>query len=315
MANNVAVTPGSGATVATDDVGGVHYQVVKLATGTEDSAVRIGQLEDAAHASGDAGIMALAVRNDNFSTTFGADGDYSPIGVDNAGRIGINLLTPGVGAGHLGKAEDAVHSNADTGVMALAVRRDTAASSSATDGDYVTVNTDATGRLWTHAGAIDAGETHIGEVGGNTAIIRLNPTITAGAYSANDVVGGEITLTGAMRTSGGSGILQSLTVHDADSESAALEFYFFDSAPGAAIADNGAFSWNATDEDKYLGMVSVLTGDYITRGGDVFATIRNIGLPVVATGSADLFLYIVLTGAPTFTATSDLTFTFGFLRD
>lgn len=41
MANNIAITSGSGPVVATDDVGGVHYQVFKLAGGTEDGAERI----------------------------------------------------------------------------------------------------------------------------------------------------------------------------------------------------------------------------------------------------------------------------------
>lgn len=41
MANNVAITAGSGTAVATDDAGSAHYQVVKLADGTEDSTVRI----------------------------------------------------------------------------------------------------------------------------------------------------------------------------------------------------------------------------------------------------------------------------------
>lgn len=38
MADNVAITPGSGATIATDDVGGVQYQRVKLAHGADGSA-------------------------------------------------------------------------------------------------------------------------------------------------------------------------------------------------------------------------------------------------------------------------------------
>lgn len=36
MADNIGSTPGIGATVATDEVGGVHYQIVKLADGTPD---------------------------------------------------------------------------------------------------------------------------------------------------------------------------------------------------------------------------------------------------------------------------------------
>jgi hypothetical protein len=35
MADNLAYTPGSGATVASDDVGGAHYQRVKIVTGAD----------------------------------------------------------------------------------------------------------------------------------------------------------------------------------------------------------------------------------------------------------------------------------------
>ena len=37
MADNIAVTAGSGTTVATDDVSGVNYQEIKLVDGTKDS--------------------------------------------------------------------------------------------------------------------------------------------------------------------------------------------------------------------------------------------------------------------------------------
>lgn len=41
MADNIAVTQGSGTTVATDDVSGVHFQQVKLVDGTADSSTVI----------------------------------------------------------------------------------------------------------------------------------------------------------------------------------------------------------------------------------------------------------------------------------
>jgi hypothetical protein len=41
MADNVAVTAGSGTSIATDQVGSDHIQIVKLADGTADSATRI----------------------------------------------------------------------------------------------------------------------------------------------------------------------------------------------------------------------------------------------------------------------------------
>jgi hypothetical protein len=41
VADNVAITAGSGTTVATDDVSGTHYQRVKLVDGTLDSSTAI----------------------------------------------------------------------------------------------------------------------------------------------------------------------------------------------------------------------------------------------------------------------------------
>lgn len=41
MADNVAITAGSGTTIATDDVSNVHYQRVKLVDGTLDSTAAI----------------------------------------------------------------------------------------------------------------------------------------------------------------------------------------------------------------------------------------------------------------------------------
>lgn len=41
MADNVAITAGTGTTVATDDVGGVHYQIIKNAYGALDTATLV----------------------------------------------------------------------------------------------------------------------------------------------------------------------------------------------------------------------------------------------------------------------------------
>jgi hypothetical protein len=140
MSNNTTVTPGSGLTVATDDVSSVHYQVVKLAAGTEDSAVRLGVLEDSAHSSGDAGIPVFAVREAAATdlSAGGTDGDYEPLQVDALGKLWVTGTFN----------EDAAHTTADKGHVALTVRRDAAAVGSDTDGDYSTLNVDATGKLW-----------------------------------------------------------------------------------------------------------------------------------------------------------------------
>jgi len=55
----------------------------------------------------------------------------------------------GEGAIHL---EDSAHANGDGGMFALTVRRDTAASTAGTDGDYAAFTTDSTGRLHVNVG-------------------------------------------------------------------------------------------------------------------------------------------------------------------
>jgi hypothetical protein len=70
----------------------------------------------------------------------------------NVATIGTSV-TPGTSAAHLGKAEDAVHGSGDVGVMALAVRADTAAAAGA-NGDYVPLIVDSTGRLHVNVSAV-----------------------------------------------------------------------------------------------------------------------------------------------------------------
>ena len=55
---------------------------------------------------------------------------------------------------NLEKAEDAAHTTADKGIMALAVRKDTAAALAGTDGDYIPLIVDASGQAWVNVGAI-----------------------------------------------------------------------------------------------------------------------------------------------------------------
>lgn len=101
MADNVAVTAGSGTTIATDDNAGVHYQRVKLVWGPDNTFNEVDtasgksvpvqirgsaggdlvKLEDDASATADPGIPVLVKRADTPATTSGTDGDYEPLQV------------------------------------------------------------------------------------------------------------------------------------------------------------------------------------------------------------------------------------------
>lgn len=95
----------------------------------------LSHLEDSAHVSGDAGIMSLAVRNDAGTSLVSANGDYAPLSLDANGNLRI--------AGSISIAsqfaEDSAHTNADSGLHMLAVRKDALSSNVGADGDYASI--------------------------------------------------------------------------------------------------------------------------------------------------------------------------------
>lgn len=131
------------------DIGDVDVTTVGTITpGT--AATSLGKAEDAAHTTGDVGVMALAVRQDTLGASAGTDGDYGALKISAAGALYVNVAEGGITA----YTEDAASAGAESLCLIGAVRRDTAASSSGTDGDYSTVNTDSAGRLWVNASGV-----------------------------------------------------------------------------------------------------------------------------------------------------------------
>lgn len=110
MADNVPVTPGVGADIATDEIGGAQYQRVKLihgADGVNDGDVATGNplpvtaaalttlagvvhAEDSASSDGDAGLVILGQRRDTDAPAAGTDGDYVTIKLDEEGRLKVS---------------------------------------------------------------------------------------------------------------------------------------------------------------------------------------------------------------------------------
>lgn len=76
------------ATILLDGVDGLPYSDTRpLPIRPGSGAADIGKAEDAPHASGDVGVMSLAVRKDTPTPLAGADGDYAPLEVDSAGYL------------------------------------------------------------------------------------------------------------------------------------------------------------------------------------------------------------------------------------
>lgn len=115
--------------------------------GTERLAVATGaeKAEDAAHASGDRGMFALAVRNDADTSMVDTDGDYAPLQVSATGRLKVDAAI----TNNAERAEDSASASGQVGLSVLNVRQDTLASSVDTDGDYAWFKTNSRGALWT----------------------------------------------------------------------------------------------------------------------------------------------------------------------
>jgi len=93
---DVTINNASGASAVNIQDGGNSITVDGTVTiGTSvtpgTAATNLGKAEDAAHSSGDVGVMALAVRNDAGTALAGSDGDYIPPSTDATGALRMSL--------------------------------------------------------------------------------------------------------------------------------------------------------------------------------------------------------------------------------
>ena len=79
MADNVSISTGADASVATDDVGGAHYQKVKLADGTADSSTAV-----AAGGGVEANALRVTIASDSTGVV-SVDDNGSTLSVDDGG--------------------------------------------------------------------------------------------------------------------------------------------------------------------------------------------------------------------------------------
>jgi hypothetical protein len=138
--------------------------------------------------------------------------------------------------------------------------------------------------------------------------VAVTPTITAGAYSANDVIGGLMTFQFKNMNSGG--MVGSIRIRDNGAVGPAMVLYVFREAP-TTTADNAAFSLLDADSDKLMGIITVPTWidftafKWVACSGHDDTTSREIDF---RTPNGAVYIYAKVTGTPTMTATTDLRF-------
>lgn len=160
----------------TNNIGDVDVLSVVPGTG----ATNLGKAEDAAHSTGDVGVMALAVRQSSQSD-FGADGDYVPLSIDDDGGLRVSIVA-GAGSGGTAAADDADFvAGTTSGTPAMGVYE--SSPSSVTDGDLGAVGITQTRQLRT--AAAQEGTWNVTNVSGTVSL----PTGAATAANQSTVIG------------------------------------------------------------------------------------------------------------------------------
>lgn len=162
--------------------------------------------------------------------------------------------------------------------------------------------------------ALTATEVHVGEVGGNSDIVDVTLSLDTSAYSNGDVLAETQAVASAVRVAAGKAVLHSIVLNDKDDQGAALDLVFLRTNVSLGTK-NAAPSITDANADEILGIVSVISTDWIDLGGCKIATLRNVGLLLEAGAAAtSIFIAAITRGAPTHTA-SGITLRLGLLRD
>lgn len=162
------------------------------------------------------------------------------------------------------------------------------------------------------ATSLGAGSSHVGTVGSPGTTISQTPTVTAGAYTANDAVGGLLTFANAARVNGGGGVIKDVIILDDAGQDAELELWLFN-ATFTAMTDNAAWAPSEADLRKLVAIITTADGAWFAAGTPSAARVE-VSQRYDLTGTS-LFGQLVTRGTPTFAATDDVTVIIGLLQD
>lgn len=339
MADNVAITPGTGATVAADEIGGVLHQRVKISQGADGSATDVSSAAPLqvtlangtvpSHAVTNAGTFAvqvssIAAGDNNIGNVDIVSLPALAAGTNNIGDVDVLSVVPGTGATALGKAADSAAGGTDTGVAILAVRDDALSTLTPAEGDYVPLRTNARGALYTEIDPSSDGIIATGTAGSpasevltvqgisggtpanvETAIQYIDVTLSlhTNAGEALDLLADAQIVAACTRANDVEALLQSVVVIDEDDNKAAIRLIFL-SASTSLGTEGAAIAMTDAMLREVLGVVDIATGDYFDFGGGSIVSKNNVGIVCKpATGTDDIYVAAQLTtGTPTYTA-------------
>lgn len=125
--------------------------------------------------------------------------------------------------------------------------------------------------------------------GGKSIAVPL--TVTNGAYTAGDVVGGLITFPAAVSGNGKHSLLYSVKLFGV--VALPLELWLFNADLATPAADNAPFALAAGDGEKFLGNIPIATTDYLAAQNSFnAATLSPYFMVKSASGVASIYAYL-----------------------
>lgn len=162
---------------------------------------------------------------------------------------------------------------------------------------------------------IGASELHIGNVGGSRTQITVAPTVSTTPYAVGMCVGGKMTITNAMRVNNGTGLMESLRIHDKSGNISQLTVLVFSENPAGSYPDQSTFAWTNPDRPRVIRKIIIYPDDFEVIAGESTADMY-IGKDVKCTGgNANLYAIIITQDTAGYSTTTSLSLTFGFSRD
>lgn len=317
MADNIDVTPGSGATVHADEYTHTTYglgksQVIKIVDATpggeapaavDANGLAVKAVGAAAENAAAAGNPVLVAGRRDVTPRALGDGDAGAPALSASGAMLVRLTdTSDNEISPSSHNEDDAHSDGDPGVQVLAVRRDAKAVGSGTDGDFSTHNVNSVGDL-----RVD---------GGQVTYIDVTLTCDTSILAVGDVIADSQLVAGVVRANDANGVLHSVCIIDIDDQAQAVDLVFMRTSTSLGT-ENAAISISAANlAAGLIGVVSVAAADYDDFINAQAATLTNLGLAIdPVAGADDIYIGAVCrSGTPTYTA-SGLQLRLGFIAD
>jgi len=144
--------------------------------------------------------------------------------------------------------------------------------------------------------------------------LTITPTVQVSTYSPNNVVGGKLSIANAVRVSGGSGIIQTVSVHKKSAQSSPVDIYFFHTDPAnSTFTDKAALALNVADLPYLIGVAHCT--DQIDNGTPKTAQAPSVSLPFKLATGTTLFAVPVIRGTDVYASTSDVIINVGILQN